>query len=252
MKKFRFILIFFVLVLSFLFYLNLNYSTPILMYHSFDKNRKNYASIDLDIFYKQMEYIKEKKYNVISLDEYCRFLIKNNRHPKKSVVITIDDGYKDNLKAIEILKKFDFPATIFLIVSKINKNGYLTEEDIKNFLKDTKITIGSHTLTHRYLPELNKKDLEKEISLSKKILEKKFPVDINTIAYPVGGFDKRVLEEVEKAGFLCACTTNRGFSNKLNLFAIRRIKITNKDLGFRLWIKLTGFYNIFKKLKKPY
>jgi len=82
MRKIRFIFLFFILVLSFLFYLNLNYSTPILMYHSFDKNRKNYAVVDLDTFYKQMKYIKEKKYNVISLDEYCRFLIKNNRQPK--------------------------------------------------------------------------------------------------------------------------------------------------------------------------
>ena len=252
MRKIRFIFLFFILILSFLFYLNLNYSTPILMYHSFDKNRKNYAVVDLDTFYKQMKYIKEKKYNVISLDEYCRFLIKNNRQPKDSLVITIDDGYKDNLKAIEILKEFDFPATIFLIVSKINKNGYLTEEDIKNFLKDTKVNIGSHTLTHRYLPELEEKDLEKEIILSKKILNKKFSVDINTIAYPSGGFNERTLDKVKKVNFLCACTTNRGFSYKLDRFSLRRIKITDRDLGFRLWIKLTGFYNIFKKLKKPY
>jgi len=38
----------------------------------------------------------------------------------------------------------------------------------------------------------------------------------------------------------------------LDRFSLRRIKITDRDLGFRLWIKLTGFYNIFKKLKKPY
>ena len=86
----------------------------------------------------------------------------------------------------------------------------------------------------------------------KKNLEELFLKDIKTISYPVGGFDKRVLKEVENSDYLCGCTTNRGFSKKLDRFALRRIKITNRDLGLRLWAKLSGFYNIFKKVKKPY
>jgi hypothetical protein len=60
------------------------------------------------------------------------------------------------------------------------------------------------------------------------------------------------LREVKEAGFLCACTTNRGYSGNVDRFALRRIKITNRDKGFSLWIKLSGFYDMFKKVRKPY
>ncbi len=252
MKRKIFLILSIVFVSLFLWF-HSNYQPPILMYHSFDEKLiGKYASVSPQVFYRQMEFIKNKGYKVISLEDYCRILHSKKRIPHNIVIITIDDGYQDNLKAIEILDKFDFPATIFLIVNNIGKTDYLKEKDIRWFLKNTKVRIGSHTLTHAYLPSCNDRELEKEIEKSKKILEKKFGVKISTIAYPIGGFDKRVLEKVKEEGYLCGCTTNRGFSKRLNVYALRRIKITQRDLGIRLWAKLSGFYNLFRRVKPPY
>lgn len=254
MKK---ILIFFsasiILFASFWFYLDRNYEIPILMYHSLNKSKMSeYPVVQPQNFHQQMNFIKRNGYRVIPFNQYCQLLKDSKPVPRKTVVITFDDGLKDNLKAINILDEFGYPATIFMIVDKIGKDNYLAKSDINFFLADTEIEIGSHTLSHAYLPDLDDVLLRREILRSKSLLERRFFQNIEIISYPIGGFDERVVEEVEKGEYLCACTTNRGFSRGLNRFALRRIKITNRDLGFRLWAKLSGFYNIFKKPKKPY
>lgn len=234
-------------------YLNLNYSVPILMYHSLDAARtETYAAVTPENFYRQMEFIKKGKYRVIGLAEYCRRLREGRSLPRRAVVITFDDGYRDNLKAVSVLREFDFPATIFLIVDNIGKEGFLTSSDIRQFLDTTSVQVGSHTLRHAYLPDLSPAQIKQEVGGSRIALENEYQKKVEAFSYPAGGFNREALQAVEDAGYLCACTTNRGFSRRLNPFALRRIKITNRDRGFRLWAKLSGFYNIFKKPKKPY
>ena len=238
---------------SFWFYLDQNYELPIFMYHSLDKTgAEKSIVVSPERFYQQMKFIKQNKYKVISLDEYCKWIRDDKLVPKKSVVITFDDGYKDNLTAIKTLEQFGYPATIFLIVNEIGKGDYLSQADIRSFLANTNVKIGSHTSNHIYLPDVEEDTIKEEVIESKIYLGRQFSYNIETISYPVGGFNEQVLEEVEEGGYLCGCTTNRGFSRKLNRFALRRIKITNRDSSFKLWAKLSGFYNVFKKPKKPY
>jgi peptidoglycan/xylan/chitin deacetylase (PgdA/CDA1 family) len=211
-----------------------------------------YAKVSPELFKKQMNFLKKNNYKVISLEEYC-VLVKNNTPlPKKIVIITFDDGFKDNLEAFAVLRELNYPATVFLIVNKIDQPGYLTRKDIGDILKNTKITIGAHTLSEAYLPDLHGKMLKREICLSKQKLKNLFGYKVKTFAYTMGGFSQEVLGEVVNCNYLCACTTNRGFSRKFNRFALRRIKITNRDTDFSFWAKLSGFYNVFKTLKKPY
>ena len=256
MKKLSIFLLVVVLLFgSFWVYLNQNYATPILMYHSFDKTKvKTYAAVDPVVFRQQLEFIKAGGYRVISLVEYCQLLKESKFIPKNSVIITFDDGYKDNLKAMEVLKEFGYPATIFVIAKEIGRDGFLSRDDIVSFLVDEEIrvNIGSHTLTHAYLPAQERLAMKREIFQSKSLLKEIFSQDVETFSYPIGGFTKEALSDVQEAGYLCACATNRGFSKKLNRFALRRIKITNRDSDFRLWAKLSGFYNVFRKLKTPY
>ena len=256
MKKLTLFFIIVVLLLgSFWIYLNQNYATPILMYHSFDKSQVDtYAAVDPEVFRKQMEYIRVGGYRVVFLWEYCKLLKEGKTIPQNLVVITFDDGYKDNLKAMEVLREFGYPVTIFAIAKKIGKEGFLSREDIASFLADEKlrVDIGSHTLTHAYLPDQERSMVKREIFQSKKLLEDSFSQEVKTFSYPIGGFTEGALSDVQEAGYLCACATNRGFSRKLNRFALRRIKVTNRDSNFKLWAKLSGFYNAFRKPKNPY
>ncbi|MBN3040855.1 MAG: polysaccharide deacetylase family protein [Candidatus Omnitrophica bacterium] len=238
---------------SFYLYLYCNYEVPILMYHSIDSSKVNsYAAVSRDNFQSQMDFIKQNRYNVISFYDYCRMLKENLPIPRKSVIITFDDGYKDNLKAIKVLKEHDFPAVFFIIFDKIGRQGYLSAEDISNFIEIPGLEIGSHTLSEAYLPEIGEEQLKQEIFDSKEKLEDKFNRKIRIFSYTSGGFNEKAISLVKDADYYCACTTNRGFDRKLQPYALRRIKITDNDNGFTLWAKLSGFYNIFKKPKSPF
>lgn len=94
------LLIVVVIFSSFFWYLNHKYETPIFMYHSLDPERvDNYAAVAPENFLKQMEYINKHGYQVIELGEYCRLYRAGRSVPRKSLVITFDDGHKDNLVA---------------------------------------------------------------------------------------------------------------------------------------------------------
>jgi len=254
-KRIGFIFVILVIIfLGFYSYLVANYFPPILMYHQIDQvlAEKNTIAVSSDIFARQMDFIKRHNYNVISLEGLCEMLKKKNKLPHNLVVITFDDGYKNNLTAIKVLKEYSFPATIFLVVNWIDKENYLSREDLDWIVKNSKVCFGSHTLNHPYLPEISIEELRQEISGSKQKAKEEYSVDLLTLAYPVGGFIQDALQEAKEAGYLCACSTNRGFSRKLDIYALRRIKITNRDLGIRLWGKLSGFYNLFRRPKPPY
>jgi len=240
--------------LGFYFYLVANYYPPILMYHHIDENiaQKNTIAVSLDIFAKQIAFIKRHNYKVVSLEKLCRMVRAQDKLPHNLLVITFDDGYKNNLAAVKILKEYNLPATIFMVINWIDKQGYLTKQDLDWTVKNSSISLGSHTLNHHYLPELSIEGIKEEISGSKLKAKEDYGYDLLTLAYPVGGFTPDVLREVKEEGYLCACTTNRGFMRKLDIYALRRIKITNRDLGIRLWGKFTGFYNVFRRLKPPY
>ncbi len=245
--------VFLTLIFSFFGYLNFNYTTPIITYHSIDGSRVDkYAAVSPQVFLKQMEFIRDKNYRVTSLKDYCQLLEDGKAVPKKSVIITFDDGLKDNLIAIKILKDFGFSATFFLVPEYIGKEEYLSKSDILAALADSKIDIGSHTISHTYFPSLTREEQERQIKDSKKMLSDIFSRDIVAMAYPIGGFNAETLDLVKDAGYLCACATNRGFSKKLDRFALRRIKVTNRDLGQNFWAKLSGFYNAFRKPKRPF
>ncbi len=240
-------------ILIFFIVLGLNHQTPILMYHSLDKTRvETYAAVDLEIFKRQLDFIRKNQYQPITLSRYCQMLKNNKPISSKHIVITFDDGYQDNLEGIKLLNKQNMPATIFIIGKNIGQDGYLSKKQIKYFLKNSKVEIGSHTLTHRYLPDLTNPEIKTEVFQSKKYFEDLFNTKVETISYPIGGFDKRVLKTVKDSDYLCACTTNRGFSKKQDRFALRRIKISNDDLGIKLWAKISGFYNFFKRVKEPH
>ncbi|MCD6134845.1 MAG: polysaccharide deacetylase family protein [Candidatus Omnitrophica bacterium] len=234
---------------SFFIFLNQRYYPVILMYHSINPSLKGTPTVSKETFIRQMEFIKRHHYKVVSLEKMAG-LIKAKKPLYHLVAITFDDGDEDNLEAAKILARFHYPATIFMIVKNIDKEGFLSQAELKYILQRTPVSIGSHTLTHTYLPSLSYFQLEKEIVLSKMRLEDMLGVKIKEISYPVGGFNEDVLRIVENAGYCCGCATNRGRGK--SVYALKRIKVGPHDLGFRLWIKLSGFYNAFRRYKSPY
>jgi len=91
-----------------------------------------------EMFSRQMEFLNDW-YKIISLDFLVDCLEKGREFPRNSVVITFDDGWKDNyLYAYPVLKRNGIPATIFLSVGYIGTNRLFWPEKIIYYLSQHK------------------------------------------------------------------------------------------------------------------
>jgi peptidoglycan/xylan/chitin deacetylase (PgdA/CDA1 family) len=250
-------LIIVLIVAGFYLFLESRYSVPILMYHNIDTNGKNSSlSVSPENFKDQMEFLSRYNYNVISLSELCRAKAEGERLPHNTVVLTFDDGYADNYySAWPVLKKYNFPATIFVIVNSIGEEGYLTYPQIREMVSSDIVEIGSHSLGGDYLPSKALAVLEQEIGQSKRTLDAQLNKEIEFFSYPIGGFIPEMQEMLKKYGYKAACTTNKGRTKThLNneIFALKRIKVKDSPNLFIFWAKISGHYNVFRSAKKPY
>ena len=95
-----------------------------LMYHRFDENKYPSTSISQKNFHSQLLYLKENNFNVLPITSLIDFFYHNKPLPEKSVFITVDDAYTSFYKfAFPVLKKFNFPFSIFLSTDFISKDG---------------------------------------------------------------------------------------------------------------------------------
>lgn len=219
---------------------------PILTYHNFTKDEGSSYSINIIEFEKQMNYLATYNYSVISLSELLKGL-KNGQLPPKPVVITIDDGFKSTFTlAYPVLKKYNFPATLFIYTDFIEKNSYsLTWGEIKE-MTENNLEIGSHTLSHcnllQYKENKNYENylarIKKEIFLSKEILESKIGGKVKFFAYPYGVYSPTIKNLVIQADYEGILNAN-SMNNTLNTdpFSLNR-QIIFRNNSFNSFIQI--------------
>lgn len=196
---------------------------PILTYHNFTTKESSSYKINIVEFEKQMDYLSAHNYSVISLSELLKGL-RTGQLPPKPIVITIDDGFKSTYTlAYPVLKKYNFPATLFLYTNFIEKNnGSLTWEEIREMTKNN-IEIGSHTLSHCNLLKYKKNEnyetyltrIRREMFLSKEILESKIGRKVKFFAYPYGAYSSTIKDLAIQAGYKGILNAN-SMNNTLN------------------------------------
>ncbi len=227
-----------------------HYTVPILMYHSVGQPRSDKDSllnVSSDTFESQMRFLKQHHYNVISLRELAGLLKAKRPIERKSVVITFDDGYKNNFTiAFPILQRYNLQATIFIAPREISVvPDYLNWNELKRLSDSPLIEIGSHSMDHAFLPTIKNKDgLVYQIKDSKKILEEHLGVPVELFSYPGGGFSKQIRQIVIDSGYLAAVATKPGLRYPDNdIFALKRISVREKDRNlFVFRSKLSRFY----------
>ncbi|MEY7999393.1 polysaccharide deacetylase family protein [Clostridium sp. Mt-5] len=203
-------------------------SIPILYYHSIDYEKGNELRVPKEKFREEMQYLKKNGYTTLTMNEFYDFLVYNKPVPNKSVVITFDDGYKDNYEnAFPILKEYGFKATIFIITSTIdNEKGFLTSSQLKE-MEDYGIDIESHTVNHDKLDRLTYDEQLKTLKNSKDFLEKLLDKKVNYIAYPYGEWNQDTVKATKAAGYNLAFTTVAGWANKdEGLYTLDRVYVS--------------------------
>ena len=241
-------------------------SVPVLEYHSITYQKGNPICIPLKKFNEQMKYLKDNGYYTISLTNLYGYLMNNTPIPKKSVVLTFDDGYENNYTDMfPVLKKYNFRATIFVITGNVDKyRKFLKSKQLLEMDKNG-VDIESHTLNHDNLALIFKDKQLKTVIQSKKYLEKLLNKQITFFAYPYGGYNKSAIASLKQTGYKMAFTTKDGWSSRQNgILSLHRVwigpfdspkvfknKISNPDyllLDQLPIIKTENFKKTFKRL----
>ena len=224
------------------------YEPPVLMYHHVGVSEGHSGEfVSPEAFERQMEFLKVHRYRVIGFSQLVREIKEGAALPAKTVCITFDDGNLDNFRyAFPILKKMGFPATLFMITANIDRQGWLSGEDLK-ILDDSGITIGSHTVNHAFLPNDTPEEIKKELEESKGTLEGLLKHPVGLFSYPAGGVTPAIERQVGEAGYEGAATTNYG-KDRRDPYAVHRIKIGESSGNlFHFWVKTSGYAYLGKK-----
>lgn len=242
-----------------------NYSKaaiPVLLYHSVD-NSGSVISIKPTEFYEQMKYLKYAGYRTASLTEFVQSLNRDVNSISKTVVITFDDGFKNNYsEAFPILRKYGFTATIFLATNYIggvcswDKHKSIPDipllswQEIKQ-MSDYGIDFGAHSCSHCYLTRLSKDKLKAELLNSKSIIEEKLGKPIRFFSHPYMNFSHKTMQAAKECGFLGTFGgLDFGLNNINNkLYSLTRVGTAHFCSIYDFRAGLLGSYDYYIKLK---
>lgn len=201
---------------------------PILMYHK--------TPVD---FEAQLQHITSQGYTPITMRRASRILRGISSSPPKPVVITFDDGFSDQLIAFELQKKYQMPATFYVMpggelsgwcvgAERHNHScgdSYLNWDEIRMLAKSNLIEIGSHTIDHADLTSLDGNTKRDQILSAKRKIEQQIEQEVVSFAYPYGAFDAESISIVREAGYTSAVSTIPGINQSTGtLFELRRIR----------------------------
>ncbi len=187
-----------------------DFAVPVLMYHRIcnltPREEKSPLMRDLTVspadFENQVRYLTENDFSILNADELVDALRYHKPLPVKSVVLTMDDGYRDNFTdAFPVLNKYGIPATVFLVTSVAGRSDHISWDEA-SVMSGAGWGIESHTINHYDLPTLNDEILTDEIVISKQIIEEHLKKPVTQLAYPSGAFDSRVTKFTRNAGYL--------------------------------------------------
>lgn len=117
-------------------------------------------------FLEKMLIYLHRKYDIISIDEMHQRLSSKIKHKKKFIVITFDDGYKDNLTlAYPVFKKLNIPFTIYITNCYPNKTAKLWWYMLEDILLENNVVAFQHESTTVTFPSKTQK--EKDSSFEK-------------------------------------------------------------------------------------
>jgi peptidoglycan/xylan/chitin deacetylase (PgdA/CDA1 family) len=193
-------------------------TVPILCYHRFAQQRRKLVVAKAD-FEQQMEYLARNGYRVITMKELVAFLEGKEALPKKSVVVTIDDGYRSTYEiAFPVLKKYGFPATVYLYSDFVGAGDALTWPQMQEMAASGLIDIQPHSKTHSNLtlrqPGESAADyrdrIRREVDVPSAVINDRLGRLPYSYAFPYGDVNDAVVEQLQKTGVRLGMTVTPG------------------------------------------
>jgi len=229
----------------------------ILIYHHFGDNRYPTTNVEMTAFAQQMAYLAEHGYKVLPLAEVVALLRQGRPLPPRSVVITMDDGYRTIYsKAWPLLRKHNFPFTVFLYVEGLERgySNYLTWEQVRE-MQAAGVDFQDHSYSHHRLADrpANMDDkayrrwVGADLARGRSLLAARLGRAPGFFAIPYGEYNSIVIEEARKAGYEAVLTQDGGSVGDLSdRFLLPREPILGKE-----WATLSHFRTVLERVDLP-
>lgn len=214
-----------------------------LCYHGFlTEESDNPYTVSVENFEKQVQYLIKAGYTFLWENEY-------KKTNKKSVIISIDDGLKDNYyNLFPIVKKYNIKVSINLIMGEIRDDDsseeYMSLSQIKEMQKSGLVDFESHTMSHLYLTKLNTEKLKYEFAESKKMLKEMLNIDSTVCVCPKEDANSDVIKELSEY-----YSVSYNYANyKEHLLSIHRVYIDDTISVHNMASKI--LMDVYNKKKK--
>jgi peptidoglycan/xylan/chitin deacetylase (PgdA/CDA1 family) len=199
-------------------YANGYLTVPILCYHRFG-TRSSQLAVTPAAFEAQMDYLARNGYHVIPLARLAGHLERGEPIPRKSVVLTIDDGYRSTYEtAFPVLRKHGFPATVFLYSDFVGAPDALTWPQMKEMEASGLVNIQPHSKTHANLTmrlagetDARYRDrLRTEVDTPIRLIQDRLAVPSLSYAFPYGDVNETVVDLLKRQGVRVGVTVTPG------------------------------------------
>lgn len=232
----------------------------ILMYHRVNDFVEKEIAVTKRNFRWQMEYLRKKGYQVISLDQAIELA---QHQPggctmpsttcQKYVVLTFDDGYQDfYTTATPILTIYGYPSIVYLVPGymdtdkvfwwdrDLGESSLMGWEDVNELKSNPLVGFGSHSLNHPDFDQLNREQIEEELRSAKGILEERLSRKVRHFAYPRGIVTDEA-KEVVLNHYETALSIFDGTDISKSLIQIKRLPVQRSDGRFLFGPRLRGW-----------
>ena len=226
-------------------------TVSVLCYHRFGNRGGSRLNVTAAAFEAQMEYLARNGYTVVPMSRLAGFLEGRVALPQKTVVLTIDDGYKSSFEiAWPILRKFGFPATVYLYSDFVGAGDALSWGQMKEMTAGGLIEIQPHSKTHANLTlrlpgetdARYRERIRREVEGPVATLKDKLAVNSFSYAYPYGDVNEYVVELLAKQKVSHGVTvTPGGNAFYAYPFMLRRSMVFGNDDLETFKAKLTTF-----------
>ncbi len=242
---------------------------PVLMYHKIpikDIQSQHKIYVLKTDFEKHLQFFQKKGFKTLTFSQLEKFKkgeIDFQTFPDKPLILTFDDGYRDNLEnASPLLQKYGFKAQIFLLADpEIQNNSWDASADEpsheivsgadRQAWKQSAFEIGSHGFSHKKITQMTAEQALAELRNSKASLEKEFGTPVNVFAFTYGDTNRKMAELADQAGYAYAVNTDTGgFLIEESPWEIFRVNIFPHETEATLRKKTSSWYRRYYYWKR--
>ncbi|UCC67812.1 MAG: polysaccharide deacetylase family protein [Armatimonadota bacterium] len=236
---------------------------PILCYHRVaDDAAGDISTVAPAVFREQMGWLQEWGFRIVGLEELVSLLACHEPVPRRSVVLTFDDGYESFYhEASETMRELGYTASVFVPTDYVSGAASWEEglagsgEKLLSWeqmgeLAGAGFSFYPHGVTHRPLTQLTGPDLERELRESREVLEDRLGRPARVFCYPYGDCEARVEQAARAAGYDGACgltpDVNWSAEQLWNLCRMQVLRTTTRR-GFEA--RVTGAFRYYARLR---